>query len=73
MATKIRHFLNTATKVVSHAVSTGRVKAEPNIVKIRQSICSNCEYLLNNKCQKCGCFVSAKTALEAATCPEKRW
>lgn len=73
MATKVRHFINTAVKVVTHAVSTGKLKAEDTTVKTRREICSNCEFLVNNKCQKCGCFISAKTSLEAATCPEHRW
>ena len=73
MANKVRHFVNTAKNVVEHVVKTGRVKTEDNQLKIRRQICSSCEYLYDSRCQKCGCFISTKTSLEAANCPINRW
>lgn len=41
----------------------------------RMSICQACPELikLTKQCKKCGCFMSAKTKLEAATCPLGKW
>lgn len=73
MANKVRHFLGTVRNVVDHAVKTGKVKTDDNKLRTRRSICSHCEFMLNTRCQKCGCFVSTKTTLEAAKCPINRW
>lgn len=41
----------------------------------RYSICKDCPELikLTKQCKKCGCFMAAKTKLEAATCPIGKW
>ena len=41
----------------------------------RYSICKGCPEFINlsKQCKKCGCFMSAKTKLAAATCPIGRW
>ena len=41
----------------------------------RYSICKSCPELikLTKQCKKCGCFMAAKTKLEAATCPLGKW
>jgi hypothetical protein len=54
----------------------------PTIVKVddetalkRYSICQACPELvkLTKQCKKCGCFMTAKTKLEKATCPLGKW
>lgn len=78
--TKVRHFfkaassiMDTAKDVVEHAIATGEVRADINLTTIRRKICSSCEHMKNNRCQICRCFISSKTSLKAAKCPDKRW
>ena len=41
----------------------------------RYDLCLGCPELiqLTKQCKKCGCFLKAKTGLEAATCPIGKW
>lgn len=41
----------------------------------RLEICKKCPNLiqLTTQCTKCGCYMPAKTKLEAAKCPESKW
>jgi anaerobic ribonucleoside-triphosphate reductase len=41
----------------------------------RIEICNSCEYLstTTKRCQKCGCFMFAKTKLLFAQCPIDKW
>lgn len=40
----------------------------------RFSMCQSCEFLKENfRCEKCGCFMKAKTQLASASCPIKKW
>jgi hypothetical protein len=41
----------------------------------RFQICKECPELikLTKTCKQCGCFMKAKTLLEAATCPLGKW
>lgn len=41
----------------------------------RMNLCLGCEHLikLTTQCKKCGCFMTAKTKLENATCPIGKW
>jgi len=44
-------------------------------VKKRMDICNACPELikLTSQCKKCGCFMKAKTQLQAAKCPLSKW
>lgn len=40
----------------------------------RFSVCQSCEFLKENfRCEKCGCFMKAKTQLASASCPIGKW
>jgi hypothetical protein len=43
--------------------------------EFRYNICKSCPELikLTSQCKKCGCIMSLKTKLEAATCPVGKW
>lgn len=49
--------------------------ATEEIAKQRYDICKLCPELikLTKQCKKCGCFMVAKTKLEKATCPLRKW
>ena len=46
---------------------------DEEVLKMRWDICSGCEFLNNNKCEKCGCFMKIKHKLAIASCPEGKW
>jgi hypothetical protein len=39
----------------------------------RLSICNSCEFMFENRCLKCGCFLQAKARLATSRCPEGKW
>jgi Family of unknown function (DUF6171) len=49
--------------------------ATSELAESRLEICKACPELikLTTQCKKCGCFMSAKTKLEAAKCPIGKW
>jgi hypothetical protein len=49
--------------------------ATEDVSSERYSICKACPELvkLTKQCKKCGCFMAAKTKLQAATCPLGKW
>jgi hypothetical protein len=49
--------------------------AEATKADLRYAICLECPELiqLTKQCKKCGCFMAAKTKLDAATCPIGKW
>lgn len=49
--------------------------ADDAVARDRFEICKTCEFLTEhtNRCQKCGCFMTVKTKLEAAKCPLGKW
>jgi len=52
-----------------------RKSSSEDLAETRLSICKACPELikLTTQCKKCGCFMSAKTKLEAAKCPIGKW
>ena len=51
------------------------VFVEEETSKARLDICNSCEFLTKtiSRCEKCGCFMIAKTKLKNARCPIKKW
>ena len=49
--------------------------AEKELADKRYEICQGCPELLKitKQCKKCGCFMAAKTKLQAANCPIGKW
>jgi len=39
----------------------------------RMAVCASCEFYVGSRCQKCGCFMSAKTKMATAKCPIGKW
>ena len=46
---------------------------DEDVLKMRWDLCSGCEFLNNNKCEKCGCFMKVKHKLAMASCPVGKW
>ena len=57
-----------------HASQGLPIIVDADIAFNRFSICQGCEFLKENfRCEKCGCFMKAKTQLSAASCPIGKW
>ena len=46
---------------------------DEDVLKMRWDICLGCEFLNNDQCDKCGCFMKVKHKLAMASCPEGKW
>ena len=46
---------------------------DQDIIDKRWDICQGCEFLNNNKCDKCGCYMKVKTRVATARCPIGKW
>ena len=46
---------------------------DEEVLKMRWDLCLGCEFLNNNKCEKCGCFMKVKHKLAQASCPIGKW
>jgi hypothetical protein len=53
--------------------ASGFKTCEGDELNKRLELCSSCEYLINNRCLKCGCFVEVKTRLATSKCPISKW
>jgi hypothetical protein len=64
---------------VIHAVSEMRIKPSDEEIDGRRAICKSCPSKLyrasDNRCAhpSCGCYLKAKTWLEAEECPDGHW
>ena len=61
-----------ADTVKSVAAGEGAMTAEDQ-ANARLKICQACEFYVNERCTKCGCFMAVKTHLKAANCPVGKW
>ena len=46
---------------------------DEEVLKMRWDLCLGCEFLNDNKCEKCGCFMKVKHKLAMASCPIGKW
>ena len=46
---------------------------DEEVLKMRWDLCLGCEFLKDNKCEKCGCFMKVKHKLAMASCPVGKW
>ena len=69
----VKDMANTALNAIRMASRTGEILAQDHLIRQRITICNDCEYKTGVRCLKCGCFLSLKTGIAAATCPVKKW
>ena len=50
-------------------------RSPEELAAYRLEICKTCPFYrkLSNTCRKCGCFMTLKTTLKNAKCPEGKW
>ena len=59
-------------RTVPQAVKRNIIHDE-EVLKMRWDLCSGCEFLKDDKCDKCGCFMKVKHKLAIASCPVGKW
>lgn len=61
------------TKAVAKHAMNGGLNVPKNVKKSRMDLCSGCEFLSDDRCSKCGCFVDSKTNWASESCPIGKW
>ena len=56
-----------------NALKLKGVKASKEEVQKRIKTCEGCQYLKDNRCLECGCFISFKAGLKHEKCPKGKW
>ena len=46
---------------------------DDEVLKMRWDLCLGCEFLKDDKCDICGCFMKVKHKLSQAKCPIGKW
>jgi predicted Zn-ribbon and HTH transcriptional regulator len=74
---KIPEMSKELAKTLADLIKAGVLKkvviVDDKIEQERFSICSSCEYLVEDRCRKCGCFMKKKVKLAPAKCPIDKW
>ena len=60
--------MRTAPRAVKH-----NIIHDEEVLKMRWDLCLGCEFLKDDKCLKCGCFMKVKHKLAMAKCPIDKW
>ena len=69
----VKNLAVTFKNAVRHALVTGEVKADKNVIMRRISTCGRCPYFEGKRCSKCGCFVITKAGIKVSDCPMGYW
>ena len=69
----IPRMLGSATVEIASWMKSGFHIANEEIQQKRQNVCDSCEFYINRRCGKCGCFMDIKIKLQTSSCPEGKW
>lgn len=70
--TKAEQAKNFVTAAAQHAFH-GFKKCSEDDYQQRWSVCCACEFLHEERCRRCGCFMRLKAYWAEQRCPEKKW
>ena len=73
MKTMAGDLTGTVIQALRHAIQTGEIIADDDIIRRRLQTCNNCDQKSGIRCLRCGCFISMKAAVLVAECPDKKW
>lgn len=73
MVEMAKNLMRDGTKIVSNVVQGNKTLVDDDVRESRWSTCQSCEFLLNDRCTKCGCFMKVKVAFHTSVCPENKW
>jgi recombinational DNA repair protein RecR len=69
-----KNLMLSVANVLAHAKTSGKIRAETQVVASRVDLCHKCRHLSeNNRCSVCGCFIALKAGLQAESCPLHKW
>ena len=68
-----KNLIQTATDVAKGVIAGEPVTEDSEVAKARLIICEQCEFYVNSRCTKCGCYMAVKTHVKAASCPVGKW
>jgi len=60
---------------IQSVASGNQLRVDSDVASQRLSICNGCEFFNKDqqRCGKCGCYMSVKTYLKAEKCPVGKW
>lgn len=75
VVTQIKNAMGAVGRVVHNAITFQDIKASPEDIQKRKSICESCEFLdvKRKRCSKCGCKYNLKLQLASEHCPVNKW
>jgi hypothetical protein len=58
-----------------HLLDPEKKIRDQSVIDLRMKSCMGCDFFINvtKQCEKCGCFMPAKTTLSNAECPIGKW
>lgn len=68
-----KNLMGDGTKIVKNALQGNSTLVDDDTRTHRWSICQSCEFLSNDRCSKCGCFMKVKVAFVTSKCPVEKW
>jgi hypothetical protein len=68
-----KNVINQAIDTVKTAITTGQIFTLFEDLQNRLKVCNQCEFLIEKRCQKCGCYMEYKAKLISAVCPIGLW
>jgi hypothetical protein len=68
-----KNLIETAVNVAASVANGDQINLSEEEANKRLAICESCEFYINSRCSKCGCYMAVKTYLKAANCPVGKW
>jgi hypothetical protein len=73
MNPSVPRMLRSATGEIANWMKNGFHIANEELQQKRKNVCELCEFYINGRCGKCGCFMAVKARLQTSSCPEGKW
>ena len=70
---KIKNLISESKNVFYRTLKNRILFAKEEDIQKRMNICSICDYFFENKCLKCGCFLTYKVKIQETKCPIEKW
>ena len=68
-----KNLISTATNAAKDVAAGNNPSATEEQANSRLQICRGCEHYVSERCTQCGCYMSVKTYIRAASCPVGKW
>lgn len=68
-----KNLMSDSTKIIKNALKGNTTLIDDQTRELRWNTCQSCEFLANDRCSKCGCFMKVKVAFVSSKCPVDKW